>query len=338
MAAKRKTRPNGRNGHDAARHDAARRDAARHDAADRDALRTELEALRADREQALAASRAKTSFLATISHELRTPLNGIIGFAEMIAREQLGAIGEKRYPAYARDIVASARRLHHVLGDILDMARLESGHAEVFRETTAMSDVVGEVLLLVRERAPADGPPVQVEIPADFPLLWTDRGHLRQVLVNLLANAIAFTAKEGRVALTARRAGGDLEIAVEDTGVGMTPDEVKRAVTRFGHSGDSMPPNHHGIGLGLPLAKSLTELLGGTLTIASERGQGTTVTLAFSEESLRERPFEWAKPPDRMAERARHFAEKHGAASRRTADDEHERPRTRADGQNGRRL
>src|SRR6185369_15790951 len=303
MAAKRKGRkrqqPNG--------HDAAANDAARHDA-----LKSEVASLRADRDQAVAASRAKTAFLATISHELRTPLNGIIGFAEMIAREQLGTIAEKRYPAYAHDIVTSARRLLHVLSDILDMARLESGRAEVFRESVALGDAIGEVLLLVRERAPAEGPAVEAEVPADFPPLWTDRRHLRQILVNVLANALAFTAKDGRITLAARCAGGELEIAVSDTGVGMTPEEVKKAVTRFGQAEDAMTRKHQGIGLGLPLAKSLTQPLGGKLTIESTRGQGTTVAMRFSAESMRERPFEWAKPPDRMAERARRFAEKQG--------------------------
>jgi two-component system, cell cycle sensor histidine kinase PleC len=310
MAAKRKPRANGKNGHDASGRDAARLDAARQDTVRQEALRSEVETLRADRDQALAASRAKTTFLATVSHELRTPLNGIIGFAEMIAREQLGAIDEKRYPAYARDIVASARRLQHVLSDILDMARLESGRAEVFRDTVALADAIDEVLLLVRDRTPIDGPAIQIEVPTDFPPLWTDRRHLRQILVNLLANAIAFTAKDGRVSLTARRTGGNVEIAIADTGIGMSPEEVKKAVTRFGQAEDVMTRKHEGIGLGLPLAKSLTELLGGKLAIASERGHGTTVTLSFSEESVRERPFEWSKPPDRMAERAKKFAEK----------------------------
>lgn len=303
MAAKRKGRKRQQpNGHDAAANDAVRYDA----------LKSEVASLRADRDQAVAASRAKTAFLATISHELRTPLNGIIGFAEMIAREQLGAIAEKRYPAYARDIVTSARRLLHVLSDILDMARLESGRAEVFRESVALGDAIGEVLLLVRERTPAEGPAVEVEVPADFPPLWTDRRHLRQILVNVLANALAFTAKDGRITLAARCAGGELEIAVSDTGVGMTPEEVKKAVTRFGQAEDAMTRKHQGIGLGLPLAKSLTQLLGGKLTIESARGQGTTVAMRFSAESMRERPFEWSKPPDRMAERARRFAEKQG--------------------------
>ncbi len=325
MAAKRKAKFNGKSGparHNPARQeparetapiDAALSDAARRDAARHDALKNEVETLRADRDQAVAASQAKTAFLATISHELRTPLNGIIGFAEMIAREQLGAIGEKRYPAYAKDIVTSARRLMHVLSDILDMARLESGRAEVFRETITFAGVIDEVMLLVRERSPAESAPIHVEVPADLPDLWTDRRHLRQILVNLLANALAFTGKDGRVTLTARSAGGTLEVAVADTGVGMSPEEVKRAVTRFGQAEDEMTKKHQGIGLGLPLAKSLTELLGGRMSIASERGQGTAVTLAFSEESMRERAHEWSKPADRMAERARKFAEKQGA-------------------------
>jgi signal transduction histidine kinase len=147
-------------------------------------------------------------------------------------------------------------------------------------------------------------------MPPDFPLLWSDRRHLRQILVNLLANATAFTAKDGRIALTARRNRDQLEIAVADSGVGMTPEQMKKAVTRFAQAEDTLTRRHQGIGLGLPLAKSLTELLGGKLDIESTRGQGTSVTLSFSEESVRERPFEWARPPDRMAERAKKFAEK----------------------------
>jgi signal transduction histidine kinase len=337
MAPKRKAKINGKSGHgpasrdairqdavirDPACHDTANRDAVRHDAvtqgavpdaARHEALRSEVESLRADRDQAVAASQAKTAFLATISHELRTPLNGIIGFAEMIAREQLGAIGEKRYPAYANDIVTSARRLMHVLGDILDMARLESGRTEVFRETITFGSVIDEVMLLVRERAPADCAPIQVEVPADLPDLWTDRRHLRQILVNLLTNALAFTGKDGRVTLGARSAAGQFEVTVADTGVGMTPEEVKAAVTRFGNPEDPMARKNQGIGLGLPLAKSLTELLGGTMVIESERGQGTTVSLVFAEEAMRERAFEWKKPTDRTAERLKKFAEKQGA-------------------------
>ena len=201
-----------------------------------------------------------------------------------------------------------------MLSDILDMARVESGRAEVFRETFALTDLIDEVLVLVRDRAPAEGPPVQVGVPADFPLLWSDRRHLRQILVNLLANATAFTAKDGRVALTARRNRDQLEIAVADSGVGMTPEQMRKAVTRFAQAEDTLTRRHQGIGLGLPLAKSLTELLRGKLTIESESGRGTTVTLVFAEESVRERPFEWAKPPDRMAERARRFAEKEAQA------------------------
>ena len=273
-------------------------------------LKAELDATRADLDAAQATSRAKTAFLATVSHELRTPLNGIIGFAEMISREQLGAIAEKRYPAYANDIVTSARRLLHVLSDILDMARLESGRAEVIRDTVALADIVEEALVLLRERAAGESPPIQVEISADFPLLWTDRRHLRQIVVNLLANAVAFTEKGGRVSLAGRIApGGEIELEIADSGIGMSHEEVKRAVTRFGQAEDGLAARRHqGIGLGLPLARSLTELLGGTMRITSARGHGTTIVLAFPPERMREGAFVWAKPPDRMAERARRLA------------------------------
>jgi len=273
------------------------------------ALRAALDLARADLDEAKAAGRAKTAFLATVSHELRTPLNGIIGFAEMIAREQWGPIADKRYPAYANDIVTSARRLLHVLSDILDMARLESGRAEVIRDTLSLPDVVEEALVLVKERTPGDHAPVEVAIAPDFPVLWTDRRHLRQIVVNLIANALAFTEKNGHVRLAGRVvAGGALEIEIADSGVGMTPEEMKRAVTRFGQAEDGLARKHAGIGLGLPLAKSLTELLGGAMTITSARGQGTTVVLSFPAERMREAPVVWAKPPDRMAERAKRIA------------------------------
>ena len=273
-------------------------------------LRAELVAARADLDEAQAASRAKTAFLATVSHELRTPLNGIIGFAEMIALEQVGAIADKRYPAYANDIVTSARRLLHVLSDILDMARLESGRAEVIRDTVALADIVEESLVLVHERANGESPPIQVEISTDFPLLWTDRGHMRQIVVNLLSNAVAFTEKGGRVSLEGRiAANGEIELEIADSGIGMSPEDIKRAVTRFGQVEDGLARRHQGIGLGLPLARSLTELLGGTMRITSARGHGTTVVLVFPPDRMREGAFVWAKPPDRMAERARRLAE-----------------------------
>ena len=241
-----------------------------------------------------------------MSHELRTPLNAIVGFAEIISREQLGAIEEKRYAAYAKDIMNSARRLQNILSDILDMARLESGRVRVQRSTLALSDVVEEALVLVADRAPPRAPPVLVKLSDKVPMLWTDRARLRQILTNLVSNALAFTTEDGKVSVASTLASnGEIEISVVDSGRGMTPEEVKRAVTRFGHAEEEKSRGHQGIGLGLPLAKSLTQLLGGTMRIASARGEGTTVVLAFPAVAITERAVAWQPPPDRMEERRR---------------------------------
>jgi len=270
-----------------------------------------VEALRAACEEARAANRAKTVFLASVSHELRTPLNAIIGFAEMIAREQLGKIADQRYPGYAKDIVQGARRLQHILSDILDMARLESGRLDVLRTNSTVAEIVEETVAMVGDRAPATAPALQVDLAANLPVIWTDRARLRQVLLNLLSNALSFTDAAGSVEIRGRLTpGGDVEISVADSGPGMSPDEIKRAVTRFGHVEEELARKHQGIGLGLPLAKSLTELLGGSMRIASAPGEGTTITLSFPPGSIRETAVVWQPPRDRMAERKlRHLAQ-----------------------------
>jgi two-component system, cell cycle sensor histidine kinase PleC len=269
-----------------------------------------VEALRAACDEARAANRAKTTFLASVSHELRTPLNAIIGFAEMIAREQLGKIEDQRYPGYAADIVQGARRLQHILSDILDMARLESGRMDVQRANLTLAEIVEETVAMIGERTPAAVPPLKIDLAENLPVLWTDRGRLRQILLNLLSNALSFTDATGCVEIVGRLSpGGDVEIAVSDSGRGMSPAEIKRAVTRFGHVEEELARKHQGIGLGLPLAKSLTELLGGAMRIVSAPGEGTTITLSFPPDSIRETAIVWQPPPDRMAERKqRHLA------------------------------
>ncbi len=271
---------------------------------DRDRL---IRDLRAARDQALAAGAAKSAFLASVSHELRTPLNAILGFAEMIAQERLGPIAQRRYPEYANDIGKSARRLLDILGDMLDMARLEAGRTTAQRALASLSAIVEEVLALLAARATSTPQAaLKTRLSPFTPALWTDRHHLRQILVNLMSNALAFTPPEGEIVLSSRvMADGGVEIAVADTGIGMTPKEIGDALTRFGHVEEEYSRNHTGIGLGLPLAKSLTELIGGSLRIDSIPGEGTTVTLHFPLDSIRERAGEWAKPQGRMAERAR---------------------------------
>jgi signal transduction histidine kinase len=228
------------------------------------------------------AKKAKSAFLASVSHELRTPLNAILGYAQMISQQPFGATSDPRYAEYARDIETSAHRLLEVLSEILDMAQLESGKMRVFCEEVKLTELVDEVLALLRSRHKGASAPVEVRIDAVFPSLWTDRRRLQQIITNLISNAMSFTPPEGKITIFGHFApSGDLEIAVKDSGAGMTPDEAKRAATRFGHAEDELARKHQGIGLGIPLTKSLTELLGGRMRIESSKGEGTIVTLDF---------------------------------------------------------
>jgi signal transduction histidine kinase len=242
-----------------------------------------VRSLKAALDDARAAKHAKAAFLASVSHELRTPLNAILGFAELIAKEQFGPHSSPKYSESARSIEEGARRLFAVLSDILDMAQLESGRMELHRGSVDPEELIGEVLAIVRERSDAGQAHVDVRIDPVLPNLWTDRTRLRQILVNLISNALAFTPAHGRVIVYGHFApSGAIEIAVADTGSGMSPDEINRAVTRFGHATSESTRKHQGIGLGLPLAKSLTELLGGRLRVESAKGNGTVVTLNFA--------------------------------------------------------
>jgi two-component system cell cycle sensor histidine kinase PleC len=273
-----------------------------------------IAALRSAHDEAKAANQAKSEFLACVSHELRTPLNTILGFAEMIAGEQLGPIPERRYADYASDIVKGARHLSEILGDIIDMARLEAGRLRSQRDAFSFADLVEEVRAVCGERKRTDAAALIFDIPPEFPdSIWTDKARLRQILVNLLSNALDFTPREGTVTLSARRVpSGNFEIRVADTGRGMSPAEMKRAVTRFGHVESEASRARPGIGLGLPLAKGLTELLGGALRLESTPHEGTTVTLTFPIYAFQTGPVSWGKPADRMSERAQRLLAESG--------------------------
>jgi len=277
-----------------------------------------ISALRAAHNEAKAANQAKSAFLAFVSHELRTPLNAIIGFAEMISAEQLGPHADKRYADYAKDIAKGARQLSGILGDIIDMARLENGRLKAQRDTFVFKDLMEEVRAISAARFKSGSAPIETAIAPEFPeTVWTDKARLRQILLNLLSNALAYTPSDGRVTLSATvTANGDPAISVSDSGQGMSPADLKRALTRFGHVEDEGSREGSGIGLGLPLAKALTELLGGEMTIQSAPGEGTTVTLRFPSNSIRADNISWGRPADRMAERAKRIlGEENGAST-----------------------
>jgi PAS domain S-box-containing protein len=241
--------------------------------------RIEAELIRA-KEAAEAADRAKSAFLATMSHELRTPLNAVIGFAQVIEMRILGANAIDRYTEYASSIRQSGEHLLGIIEDILDISKIEAGDLHLMEQPVDVVDVVGQSLNLVAMQAGQRGVAVTLDLERELPPLRADELRLRQILVNLLSNAIKFTDTGGTVTVAARRAGdGGLDIGVRDTGVGMAPEDIPKALASFSQVDQSMTRRHEGTGLGLPLTKRLVEMHGGVLDIDSVCGQGTTVTV-----------------------------------------------------------
>jgi len=243
--------------------------------------REEIALLRA-KEQAEVASLAKTRFLANMSHELRTPLNAIIGFSEVMASEALGPIGAPRYAGYAHDILDSGRHLLDVINDILDMSRIEAGSVHLEESDVVIEAVAEAAFRLVAQRAEEAGLQLVQDIAADLPAVRADERLLRQVLINLLSNGIKFTPTGGTVSLMAR-AGGDgaTWLTVSDTGIGMAPESIAKALEPFGQVDSSLSRKYEGSGLGLPLVKSIIELHGGSVRIESVPDSGTRVTVGL---------------------------------------------------------
>ncbi len=246
--------------------------------------------LRAAKEVAEMASRAKTEFLANMSHELRTPLNAIIGFTEIMKMELLGPMGNPQYFGYASDIHDSARHLLGLINDILDVSKIEAGKATLIEEEVVLDRVFESVIRLIRERAQRAEVKLAVEIEPGLPPMMADERKLKQILINLLSNAVKFTPAGGRATLEARIGeDGGLAIAVADTGIGIAPQDIARVMEPFGQVDSRLSRRFSGTGLGLPLSRSLTELHGGTLELESEPGKGTTVTIRLPASRFRRR-------------------------------------------------
>jgi len=230
--------------------------------------------------RAEAANRAKSEFLANMSHELRTPLNAIQGFSEVMREEVFGPMANERYKTYANDINSSASHLIKVITDILDLSKAEAGAITLEIAPALVPEAVEMATRLVEQRA-SEGR-VAVDVTVDPSLasqpVETDAGKLVQILLNLLSNAVKFTQPGGQVSVTAREAGDSFVVTIADTGIGIAETDLDKIMTPFGQV-DSAYHAREGFGLGLPLSKKLTEKLGGSLSLASELGKGTTVTL-----------------------------------------------------------
>ena len=238
--------------------------------------------LRAAKERAEFANRAKSEFLANMSHELRTPLNAIIGFSEIIESETFGPVGSVRYREYASDINMSGRHLLDLINDILDLSKVESGREELHEENIEIQDLVRVVLTLVKEGADNNGIELQLDLIDDPPALRADERKLKQILVNLLSNAIKFSNSGDKVTLKAwYRMDSGYVFQVIDTGIGIAPQDIEKALSKFGQVDGELNRRYEGSGLGLPLTRALIELHGASLDLQSQVGVGTTVTVRF---------------------------------------------------------
>ena len=231
---------------------------------------------------------AKSQFLANMSHELRTPLNAIIGFSDMIHSEPFGPVGSPRYLDYVKDISKSGHHLLSIINDILDLSKIEAGRANVQdEEEFNVAAVLEATMRMMRPLAEREGVALEMSLEGRGLRLLAVERMVCQILLNLLSNAVKFTPAGGRAILSAMRtAEGGLLVAVTDTGLGMAPHEIKIALTPFGQVRNPHSRKHAGTGLGLPLAKAMVEMHGGSLRVASAPGQGTTVSLFFPPERV----------------------------------------------------
>jgi two-component system cell cycle sensor histidine kinase PleC len=255
-------------------------------------LRLENYALASDlamaREYARELDRTRHDGFASLSHELRTPLNAIIGFGQAIEAELWGPIGNKRYTEYASNIVHAGEHLDILIGQAMDLSRLESGRITLDEERVPLTELATACEALISGRAASQGLTLTVAVEPGLPLLRCDPSKIRQIIINLLSNAVKFTQSGGRIALSIRRtADGGLDIAVSDTGFGISADELKRVMEPFVRGDHAQVRASEGLGLGLALSRTLAELHGGSLVLTSTVGEGTTAHLYLPEERLR---------------------------------------------------
>ncbi len=234
------------------------------------------------RTEAEAANRAKSRFLASMSHELRTPLNAIIGFSDLIKNRVYGPVTPVRYEGYIEDIHKSGIHLLSLINDVLDMAKIEAQKFELRLAPFPLQGLAESALMLVRPQALAKGLHLELDIKAVDVTLYADERMMRQVLANLLTNAVKFTGSGGMVRLFGLRLDdGGLALGVEDNGVGMTEEGITTALEPFGQVQMDGTMDRSGTGLGLPLAKAMIESHGATFHIVSERGVGTRIWSEF---------------------------------------------------------
>jgi len=240
------------------------------------------ENLRLSEAQLAEASKAKTDFIARMSHELRTPLNAINGFSEMIRDAMIGPL-DARYRSYGADIHSAGRHLQNVINDILDISKIEGGRLELQDEPVSIVDMLESCRRIVAAMAETTGVALSLDVPAHLPLIRCDALRLRQILLNVMSNAVKFTPVGGSARVSAAIEESFAVITVADTGIGMRAEDIAIALEPFRQvsngTDDAWTRRFNGTGLGLPLAKTLVELHGGSLAIASAPQRGTTIAI-----------------------------------------------------------
>ena len=219
------------------------------------------------------ASRHKSDFLATMSHELRTPLNAIIGFSEVLHEQMFGELNERQL-AYVDDVLEAGKHLLSLINDVLDLAKIEAGGMELELSEVAIPEVLRSAVSMHSERASREGVELSLTTEPEEIAISADGRRVRQIVFNLVSNAVKFTPAEGRVDVSARLDDGQVEIAVADTGPGIAPEELETIFEEFKQATDGK--RAEGTGLGLPLSRKLVELHGGRLWVESAAGNGST--------------------------------------------------------------
>jgi signal transduction histidine kinase len=250
-------------------------------------LRRARDELAAARDAAINANLSKTLFFANMSHELRTPLNAILGFSELLTTD----IFADRRVEYARLIHASGAHLLDLVNDLLDISRIESGKLTLHDENVAIDEIVSECVNTMEPRARSARLRLVRRVARDLPLVIGDRRALKQIVLNLMTNAVKFTRPGGTVeAFASLSPSGELAFGVRDDGIGIAEEDCQRVLERFGQARHDVTASQEGAGLGLPIVKGLAEAHGGRLELESRLGEGTCVTVWLPKARLSRRP------------------------------------------------